>query len=85
MLFEERAQASVLSWQFECLAEMGSVFVAIETRLVGRDFKQDTTRRAKIDRPEVIAIDHRSDRIACVDKCLANLQLRGPVLSGKAI
>ena len=69
--------------QLQCFSEMRGVFIAIEARLVGRDFEQDTAWCAKIDRPEIIAVDDRGYLIPSVHQGLAHLKLLLTVIDGK--
>src|SRR5690606_40256539 len=59
----------------DLLAEMGGVLVTVETGLVGGHFEQHPARRAEIDRPEIIAVDHRRHLITGIHQRLAHLKL----------
>ncbi len=78
--FQLVAQVRVLGRQFQRLAEVRGILVDVEAGLVGRDFEQHSARRAEVDRPEIVPVDHRSDRVARVDQRLAHLELPRPVL-----
>ena len=56
----------VLAGQFQRLAQMRGIFIAIKARLVRGDLEQHTTRRAEIDCMEIIAVNDRRDLIASV-------------------
>ena len=58
---------------------MGAVLVAVESRLVGGNLEQDTAGGAEIDRPEVIAVDHRRHLPTGIQQRLADLKLCGTV------
>ena len=73
----------VLGRQLQRLAEMGGVLVAVETGFVGGHFEQHPARRAEIDRPEIIAVDHRRHLIAGIHQRLAHLQLLFTVFDRK--
>ena len=70
----------VLGRQLQRLAEMRGVLVAVEARLVGGDLEQHAARRAEIDRPEIVAVDHRRHLVAGVHQRLAHFELLGAVL-----
>jgi hypothetical protein len=55
--FDLIAEWLVSGWQLECFAEMRRVFVAVEARLVRGNLEQNATRRAEVDRPEIVAVD----------------------------
>src|SRR6478736_1572191 len=83
LLLQDRAQVLMLLWQLQRLAQMSSILVAVEARLVGGDFEQYTTRRAEIDRPEIVAVDYRRDVITRVHQRLAHFELLFAVVDGK--
>src|SRR6056297_3625609 len=77
------AEVLVPGGEFQRRAQMGDVLVAVEAGLVGGDCEEDAARCAKVDRPEVIPVDHRRHVVALVEKCLAQLELAGLIFHRK--
>src|SRR5271166_967763 len=62
---------------------MRRILVPIETWLTGRDLEQHAARSAKVNCPEIVAIDDRRDLIARFQQSLAHLELLCAVLDGE--
>ena len=74
----------VLAGQLQRLAQMRAILVAVKAGLVGGNLEQHTAGRAKIDRIEIVAIDHRRHLIPRLKQGLAHLQLPRAILDSKS-
>src|SRR5512138_2094071 len=81
--FDTAAQMLVLGRYPELLVQVGDILVAVESWLAGRDLEQHAAGRAKVDGPEVVAIDHRSDLESGIEQCLPDRNLGGTILHGE--
>src|SRR5207253_219780 len=74
-LHECRPEMFVLPRQFQRLAQMRTVLVAIKARLIGRDLEQHAAGRAEIHREEIVAVDHWRQLITGIHQRFAHGEL----------
>src|SRR5437867_2158301 len=73
--FDFRAVRLVDRRQHQALAEALRGFIDGEARWVGREFEQHAGGLPKVDRVEVLAVDHRGGLEACLNDLLPQLEL----------
>ncbi|MNI34839.1 hypothetical protein D3C73_888410 [compost metagenome] len=62
---------------------MRGILVTVEARLVRGNLEQHAARRAEVDRPEIVAIDHRGYLIAGIHQRFSDFELLFAVIDGK--